>query len=300
MARAIPVIESHRSPWRSLPSGCVELSIALVLFSIAPGLRLRAQTAVPPRAAAAAPAPAPAATGTPAAAPTVAELNGMLTTARADIKAGNEKDAIDLMDKATTARPDIALLWITYGDAWTSMGYGLAHGPNPLIVQDSKAFIDIAYRNAAEKYQKALSLNPPAATAGPVYCDLGNAQANLGQTQDAVDSFEKAVAASPENAKLAYFNETAALFNAYKGGQGNLAAAVVTAADKAIAADAGNAVLYYMKLKGLAATGTTANSPNRAAMVEAGNHYLELAPTGPFAGEVKGILAGGSGAAPRR
>ena len=67
------------------------------------------------------------------------------------------------------------------------------------------------------------------------------------------------------------------------------------AADEAIKADATQALPYYLKGQGLIqkatidpATGKMILPPGCA---EAYQKYLELAPTGPYAADVKGILA---------
>ena len=66
-------------------------------------------------------------------------------------------------------------------------------------------------------------------------------------------------------------------------------------ADKAIAADPNNPMPYY--LKGQALAGKITVDPKTGAyqtppgMVEAYNKYLQLAPTGQYAGDVKALLA---------
>ena len=68
----------------------------------------------------------------------------------------------------------------------------------------------------------------------------------------------------------------------------------IAAFDKAIAADPNNALLYY--LKGQALVGNATIDPKTQKIVlppgcaEAYQKYLDLAPTGPYAADAKGIL----------
>jgi hypothetical protein len=84
-----------------------------------------------------------------------------------------------------------------------------------------------------------------------------------------------------------YFNAAVTLKNS---GSNDEAAAM---ADKAIAADPTKAEAYY--IKGASLIGKSSMQGNKLVpppgCVEAYNKYLELAPTGRFAPEVKGILA---------
>jgi len=70
----------------------------------------------------------------------------------------------------------------------------------------------------------------------------------------------------------------------------------VAAADKAIAADPTSPVLYYLKGNGLVGKTTMDDKTHKLVAppgcLEAYQKYLELAPDGPYAADVKGILAG--------
>jgi hypothetical protein len=69
----------------------------------------------------------------------------------------------------------------------------------------------------------------------------------------------------------------------------------VAAADKAIAVDPTQALLYYLKANGL--VGKTTQDEKTKKLVpppgclEAYQKYLQLAPDGPYAADVKAILA---------
>jgi hypothetical protein len=74
----------------------------------------------------------------------------------------------------------------------------------------------------------------------------------------------------------------------------NNADAQVAAADKAIASDPNTALLYYLKAQGLVSKATVDAKTQRIVLppgcAEAYQKYLELAPTGPYAADAKGIL----------
>ena len=78
--------------------------------------------------------------------------------------------------------------------------------------------------------------------------------------------------------------------------QTNQPDAQVTAADKAIAADPNSAILYYLKGNGLVGKTTMDDKTHKLVAppgcMEAYQKYLQLAPDGTYAAEVKGILAG--------
>ena len=87
-----------------------------------------------------------------------------------------------------------------------------------------------------------------------------------------------------------YFNEAATLYNAGKLDEAG------AAADKAIAADPKRADAYYIKGQVLIPKATvdlkTHKSVAPPGCVDAYQTYLELAPDGPHAADVKGILEG--------
>jgi tetratricopeptide (TPR) repeat protein len=94
----------------------------------------------------------------------------------------------------------------------------------------------------------------------------------------------------PANAGTYLYNEAATLYNA-----GMMDEAAV-AADKAIAADPKRADAYYIKGQALIPKATVDAKTQKIVAppgcVEAYQQYLELAPDGPHAADVKGILAG--------
>lgn len=114
----------------------------------------------------------------------------------------------------------------------------------------------------------------------------GNAYLKQRKPQPAVAAYRKAAEIDP-NPALAYFNLCATLYN-----QGDMEAAAA-ACDHAIAADPSRADAYFIKGSALYGNGRL-DAQNRylvpAGTVEALRKYLELAPAGAHAGDVKAML----------
>jgi tetratricopeptide (TPR) repeat protein len=157
------------------------------------------------------------------------------------------------------------------------------------------------FEEAVGSYEKAIPLaenaanskdpkqNPEkakAAVAGMLNNE-GAAYTKLKQPQKAVEAYTKAAAMDP-NPGTAYFNLCATQYNT-----GNTQGALA-ACDKAIAADPNRADAYYIKGSLMMAEskqdkdGKLTAPPGTA---EAFNKYLELAPDGPHANDVKQMLA---------
>ena len=225
----------------------------------------------------------------------VQNLNAMLTQARADNKAGNYDAAITAMQQATTTKPDEGILWITLGDAQLGSADAAAKAAKAAGTSPTDPAIAQKYNDAAASYKKGVELNaaskkpsPEAAAAG--YNQLGQAYAKMGNAKDSADAYEMAAKAMPANAAMYYFNEAATLYNAGKLPEAE------AAADKAIAADPKKADAYYIKGQALIPQATVDPKTNKIVAppgcVEAYQTYLELAPDGPHAADVKGILEG--------
>jgi len=225
----------------------------------------------------------------------VQNLNAMLTQARADNKAGNYDAAITAMQQATTTKPDEGILWITLGDAQLGSADAAAKAAKAAGTSPTDPAIAQKYNDAAASYKKGVELNaaskkpsPEAAAAG--YNQLGQAYAKMGNAKDSADAYEMAAKAMPNNASMYYFNEAATLYNASKLPEAE------AAADKAIAADPKKAEAYYIKGQSLIPRATVDPKTNKVVAppgcVEAYQTYLELAPDGPHAADVKGILEG--------
>jgi hypothetical protein len=223
----------------------------------------------------------------------IANLNTLLSQARADTAAGKYDTAIKAMTDATTAKPDEPLLWVALGDA--QLGQANAAAKTAHDAKTSDPTVKDKYGAAETSYQKALDLNAKLAKPKPEITaaannQLGQAFGHEGKPKDAAAAFDAAAKADPPKAGTYYFNEAATLFNA--GSMDDAAAA----ADKAVAADPTKAEAYYIKGQALIQKATVDPKTQKIVAppdcIEAYQKYLEAAPTGPHAEEVKGILQG--------
>jgi tetratricopeptide (TPR) repeat protein len=194
-----------------------------------------------------------------------------------EIKTQKFTDAENLMKTDSAAKPDASILWARLGQAQIGLK---------------------EYDDAITSYKKALDLEstskkPSPEVQGLADSGLGEAYARQGKVQDANDAFDAAAKVNPTQAGFYYKNQAVIFFQ-----QGNSQAQVV-AADKAIATDPNNALLYYLKGQGLVGNATMAPDPKNPKIqhivlppgcAEAYQKYLELAPNGPYAADAKGIL----------
>jgi tetratricopeptide (TPR) repeat protein len=223
----------------------------------------------------------------------IGNLNNLLKTARADTAAGNYDAAIKAMNDATAAKPDEPILWETLGDA--QLGAANLAAKTAKDNKTTDASLPDKYSAAEASYQKALDLNAKAAKPNPEVAaaannQMGQALAKMGKTKDAAAAYEAAAKADPAKAGTYYFNEAATLFNASDMDDAAIAA------DKAIAADPTKVEAYYIKGQALVQKATVDPKTNKITAppdcVAAYQKYLELAPNGPHAEEIKGILQG--------
>ena len=201
----------------------------------------------------------------------IKNLNADLNEARADNKDKKFDAAEALMQKDTALKPDAGLLWYELGIAQI----GLKKWDD--ATNSLKKAVDLA---TADK-------KPNPDVIGGAQSMLGEVYASSNKPQDATAQYDAAAKANPAKAGTYYTNE-AIVFS--KTGNGD---AQATAADKAIAADPNNALAYYLKGQGLVAKMTVDAKGNYVAppgCLEAYQKYLELAPTGPYATEVKAVL----------
>ncbi len=225
----------------------------------------------------------------------IQNLNALLAQARADTKAGNYDSAIAAMQQATTSKPDESILWITLGDAQLGSADAAAKAAKAAGTSPTDAAITQKYNDAIVSYKKGTDLNaaskkPSPELAAAAYNQLGQANGKLGNAKESADSYELAAKALPANAAMYYFNEAATLYNAGKLPEAE------AAADKAIAADPKKADAYYIKGQALIPQATVDPKTQKIVAppgcVEAYQTYLELAPDGSHAADVKGILMG--------
>jgi hypothetical protein len=195
----------------------------------------------------------------------------------AEIKTAKYTDIESLMTKDTGAKPDEALLW-------ANLGYGQAGLKK--------------YDDAITSYKKAVDLEtaskkPRPAVIGLAQAGLGEVYARTGKVPEANAAYDAAAKADPTNALLHLRNEAVIFF------QENNSAAQVAAADEAIKSDSNQsdpnlAILYYIKGQGLVQNATVDPKTQRIVLppdcTAAYQKYLDLAPSGPYAEEVAGIL----------
>jgi len=223
----------------------------------------------------------------------VENLNTLLKQARDSNKAGKYDDAIKAMTDATAAKPDEALLWDTLGDA--QLGQAMAAEKAAKNSHAIDASLPDKYATAVASYQKALTLNGAATKPNPeltatVNNQLGQALGRTGKTKEAAESYETAARWTPRMRDSTTSTRPRRCLNAndYEGAN--------AAADKAIAADPTKADAYYIKGQALIQKLTIDEKTQKPVpppgMVEAYQKYLELAPEGSHATDVKGILEG--------
>ena len=224
----------------------------------------------------------------------IKNLNAELVQARADTKAGNYDAAITSMQSATTAKPDEPILWVALGDAQL----GSANAAEKAAKTSGAAItpdIQKKFADAAASYKKAVDLNaaskkPNPATAAAAYNQLGQALSKSGDAAGASTAYDQAAKADPTHAGMYYFNEAATFYNSGKLDEAG------AAADKAIAADPNRADAYYIKGQALIPKATVDPKTQKIVAppgcVEAYQKYLELAPNGPHAADIEGILTG--------
>lgn len=162
------------------------------------------------------------------------------------------------------------------------------------------------YADAAASFQKAIDMaqgvvsgsipkdpkNPSTdpvkakSALGPMLTSQGNALLKMGKPAEGIAAFTKAAELDP-NPGTAYFNLCATQYNT-----GNIDGALA-ACDKAIAADPQKADAYF--IKGSLLFGTSVADKDGKVKAPAGTDetlkkYLELAPEGPHAADVKQML----------
>jgi tetratricopeptide (TPR) repeat protein len=191
-----------------------------------------------------------------------------------EIRTGKYTEIETLMTKDTTAKPDASVLWAYLGQSEAGLKKWDA--------------AETAFKKALDLETTAKKPNP--AVQGLVNSGLGEVYARQGKVPEANAAYDAAVKADPTKAGF-YLKNEAVIFS-----QSGNADAQVAAAEEGIKADPTQPILYYLKGNGLVQKTTMDDKTHKLVAppgcLEAYQKYLELAPTGPYAEEVKGILAG--------
>jgi tetratricopeptide (TPR) repeat protein len=189
-----------------------------------------------------------------------------------EIKTAKYTDIESMMTRDTEAKPDEAILWTNLAFAQ----FGLKK--NDEAIANYKKSLEL----------EAASKKPRGEVIGAANAGLGEVYARTGKADDANKAYDAAAAADPQRAPVYLKNEAIIFFQ-----QGN-SDAQAAAADKAIAINPNDALLYYIKGQALVQKATIDPKTNRIVLPDdctaAYQKYLEIAPQGPFAGEVAGIL----------
>jgi len=195
-----------------------------------------------------------------------------IETKSQDIRTAKYTEIETLMKKDTGVMPDQSILWTNLGRA----DVGLKK-----------------YDDAETNYKKALDLEnaakkPKPEVIGVADAGLGEVYARTGKVPEANAAFDAAAKADPTRASFHLRNEAVIFF------QEKNTDAQVAASDEALKLDPNQPILYYIKGQGLIQKATIDPKTQRIVLppdcTDAYQHYLALAPTGPYAAEVKGIL----------
>ncbi|MGD0736260.1 MAG: carboxypeptidase-like regulatory domain-containing protein [Terracidiphilus sp.] len=189
-----------------------------------------------------------------------------------EIKTAKYTDVETLMTKDTGAKPDASVLWAELG----------------------KAQIGLKKYDAGEASMKkalevdAASKKPNIPVQGSANAGLGEIYARAGKVPEANAAYDAAAKLDPTEAGI-YLKNEAVIFS-----QTGNSDAQAAAADEAIKVAPTDPLPYYLKGQGLIQKATFDAKTNMIILppgcAEAYQKYLELAPTGQFANDVKGIL----------
>jgi tetratricopeptide (TPR) repeat protein len=197
----------------------------------------------------------------------VAEIK---TAKYTEIETMMKKDTSDLA--ASGSKVDGSVLWAQLGQAQVGLKQ---------------------YDDAEQSFKKAIAMQtalpkPNPQILGMANSGLGEIYARGGKVPEANAAYSEAAKDNPTSAALYLRNEAVIFF------QANNADAQVAAANEALKSDPNQPVLYYIIGQGLVQKATIDPKTNRIVLppgcAEAYQKYLELAPTGPYAADAKGIL----------
>ncbi len=190
----------------------------------------------------------------------------------AEIKTAKYTEVETLMSRDTQLRPNESILWAYLGQ-----------GQVGLKKYDAA---EVSFKKAIET--DAASKAPKPAVQGMANEGLGSIYARGGKVPEANAAYDAAAKIDPSKAAF-YLKNEAVIFS-----QVGNTDAQAAAADAAITANPQDPLPYYLKGQALIAKATVDPKTQRIVLPpgcgEAYQKYLELAPTGPYAADVKGIL----------
>ncbi len=215
----------------------------------------------------------------------IKNVNAWMADARAAMKAlpPDYAKALDDMTQATAARPNDSIFWFMLGEA----NFGLKKYDDAISAFKKSVETDTA------------SAKPNTEAQAVTYNNMGHALANAGKIPEAAESYETAAKLNPTRAGRYYVNEAIIFYTASENDGPHQAAdlaAAAAAADKAIALDPNVPEVYYIKGQALVLQVTTDPKTGKITAppgcIESYQKYLQLAPSGRYASDVKAILQG--------
>lgn len=208
-------------------------------------------------------------------------MNALITQAQNAMNAKQWQEAVAPLQQMIAADPNRWEFYQALGNSQLNLNqYDEA-------VQTFEKGVQVAEANTTVDPKNPLS-DPVKKKAGEaqMLTNEGTAYLKLKKNPEAIAAFNKAASLDP-NPGTAYFNLCATQYN-----NNNMEAAAV-ACDKAIQADPNKADAYFIKGSALYGNGKM-DSNNKwqvpPGTTEALNKYLELAPDGPHANDVKAML----------
>jgi tetratricopeptide (TPR) repeat protein len=215
----------------------------------------------------------------------IRNVNALMSDARAAMKATppDFQKAADDMTQATAARPNETMFWFMLGEA----NFGLKKYDDAITAYKKSVETDVA------------SSKPSPETEAATYNNMGHALANSGKIPESAAAYEAAAKLNPAHAGRYYLNEAIVFYTASENDSANQAvdiAAAAAAAEKTIAVEPNVPEVYYIKGQALVLQVTTDPKTKKIVSppgcIEAYQKYLQLAPNGRYANDVKAILQG--------
>jgi tetratricopeptide (TPR) repeat protein len=210
-----------------------------------------------------------------------ASMNALIQRVQTAVNAKDWQGAISPLQELIAADSTQWQFYSALGDAQLNLGQydqALESYEKGVRAAESNTAVDAKNANTDPAKKKA--------GVGKMLTNEGNVYLKLHKNNEAVAAYTKAAALDP-NPATAYFNLCATLYNT-----GNMDGAVA-ACDKAISADPDKADAYFIRGSALYGNGKVEKDGKYTVppgTVEALNKYLELAPNGSHAADVKAML----------